>query len=97
MFKTLTPEFLAENHYFNPQLIDGQEVFMARLAFTVGIFVGADYAGYSYRYCFPDLLSANAAMDYMVKNNTVDVPYEYDWIVRKGLGGDIRNPERNQN
>jgi hypothetical protein len=28
MFKTLTPEFLAENHYFNPQLIDGQEALM---------------------------------------------------------------------
>jgi hypothetical protein len=34
-------------------------------------------------------------MDYMVKNNTVDVPYEYDWIVRKELGGDIRNPVNN--
>ena len=95
MFKTLTPEFLAENHYFNPQLIDGQEVFMARLAFTVGIFVGADDSGYKYRYCFPDLLTANIAIDYMVKNNTVDLPHDYGWTVRKGEGCDIRNPVNN--
>ena len=72
-------------------MICGEECCLTRLAFTVGLIVGADDLGYRYRYCFPELLSAMSALNYMTKTQTLELPTSFDWIVRKGEGGDIRN------
>lgn len=59
------------------------------LAFTVGLFCGLHPWGYKYRYCYANLADAIADIDSWDGTGHPSGP----WIVRKGEGGDIRNPD----
>lgn len=59
------------------------------LAFTTGLFVGLSYVGYRYRYCFAHPQDAIFALENWDGRGHPTGP----WIVRKGEGGDLRNPE----
>ena len=59
------------------------------LAYTVGLFCGLDAVGYKYRYCYANWLDALDALEAWDGTGDPSGP----WIVRKGEGGDYRNPE----
>lgn len=81
---------LRENRYFQLREIEGQGVCgLQQMLFTVGLFCHLDRTGYKYRYCYPTLLDANAAIQEWDGEGHPPGP----WIKRKGQGGDMPNPE----
>ena len=58
------------------------------LAFTTGLFVGLHYNGYRYRYCYNHPQDAIYALENWDGKGHPSGP----WNVRKGEGGDLRNP-----
>lgn len=63
---------------------------MMPMMFTYGLFVNMDRWGYQYRYCFKDLQTALGAFkDWKAAHYDGDPG---DFIVRKGLGPDLRGP-----
>lgn len=81
-----------DNGYkFVRRLPNGKWAGLQQQIFTIGLFVGLDETGYSYRYCFYNW--AEAIMAITTWDGT-DNP-SGNWIVRKGLaGGDYANPNR---
>lgn len=81
---------LTENMYTRLREIPGQGVCgLQQMLFTVGLFCHLDPVGYQYRYCYPTLLEAVAALEDWNGEGHPPGP----WIKRKGKGGDIPNPE----
>lgn len=87
----MTREQIIALEYFAPTYMHqtGEWVALQKMIFTVGMFVGLDYAGYRTRFCYPDERSArDALIDW---NGKGDPPGP--WIKEKGApGGDRENP-----
>lgn len=85
----MTEEQAAEEGYaFARQLPDGRWVGVSAMLYTFGLFVGLDAVGYSYRYCYET--AAEAALAAATWDGAGHPPGA--WIKRKGLGGDLHNP-----
>lgn len=83
-------KILDENGYFEAKEIEGHGICaLERFMFTIAISCGLDETGRQYRYCYPNLLEAVIAFDEWDGKGHPPGP----WIKRKGLRGDLRNPE----
>jgi len=85
----MNKEQIIELGYHSPKLINGVWCGLMRMAFTIGLFVGIDEIGYSYRYCYESVKEATDAL--AAYEDTNDHPTGV-WIKRKGKGGDLANP-----
>lgn len=81
-------EILKRNYKFVRKLPTGEWIGLAQMFFTVGLFVGLDESGYRYRYCYESWAEAFPA--FLTWDGKPDAPGL--WLVRKGLGHDIWNP-----
>lgn len=82
---------LTENGYLFLRIIPGKGICgLSKMLYTVGVVYGLDYFGYDGRYCYGSW--AEAALALVQWNGQGDPPGK--WIVHKGKGGDIQNPER---
>lgn len=81
--------FLEENDYMGIREVPGHGVCgLQRFMFTSAIVCGMDYTGRRYRYCYHTLAEAALAlMEWDGQGHPGG-----DWIVRKGEGGDVPNP-----
>lgn len=83
------PAWLDE-FYARVTIIDNQGVCaLGPLMFTVGLYCGLHEQGHKYRYCYANLAEAIDAIDNWDGTGHPSGP----WIVRKGKGGDLRNPD----
>lgn len=86
-------DVLKENGYSRFKMFEGAEkrglCGIGSLAFTTGLFIGLGYQTYRYRYCYQHPQDAIYALEQWDGTGHPTGP----WIVRKGKGGDLRNPE----
>lgn len=81
-----------EEYGYTPvkQLADGRWIGVYNMAYTTGLFVDLDEAGYDHRYCYEHRRDTVAALE--AWDGTGDPPGP--WIKQKGAeGGDRMNPE----
>ena len=82
-----------DDDYFKTRsLSDGRRIGLGNLLFTTGLYVDIDEIGYSHRYCYPS--SVDALLAFQNWDGAGHPPG--NWLVRKGLGGDLRNPALEQ-
>jgi hypothetical protein len=89
----LTDEFkayLESNGYFDLKEVDGKILGLMRFMYTIAIVVDIDSTGYSHRYCYPNERAFSCLVNYKHYKGEGD-PGGH-WLVRKGRGGDYRNP-----
>jgi hypothetical protein len=80
--------FLLENGYENLREIPEKGVCgLMRFAFTTGLVIGLDEAGYYGRYCYSSRKDAETALSNWDGNGDP----EGEWIKYKGEGGERRN------
>lgn len=75
--------------YTHIKQINGVWCGLYRFIFTVGLVVDIDSIGYKYRYCFNN--NSDAKKSLHKYENLNELPTG-NWIKRKGIGGDISNP-----
>lgn len=81
-------EIQALGYSYPRRLPDGRWCGIQPMLYTGGLFVGLDAVGYAYRYCYETV--AEAALALAIWDGEGHPPGA--WIKRKGLGGDLHNP-----
>lgn len=75
--------------YDRVRQIDQRLFGVQKMAYTTGLFCELDAVGYSHRYCYEHYAEAFSALNAWDGEGHPPGP----WIKRKGLGGDLLNPE----
>jgi hypothetical protein len=75
--------------YTDVRLLEsGEWAGLRKFIYTTGLVVGLDRTGYRTRFCYQHTDEARAALEVWTGSGDPPGP----WLVRKGEGGDYRNP-----